>query len=187
MYKNCQTEQSAARQRELEQGLLELMLTRRYEDITVSDLCEKMQIPRKAFYRYFSGKDGALQALMDHTLIAFYGNPHGKKYQKTGTAVGDLEYFFYFWQENSRLIDALQRNAMSGMLFERAVSLAQREQLMPRQLLHWQQDLQSAALSFAICGLMAMVIQWHQDGYRISAQEIASLATSMLSRPLLPK
>lgn len=33
MYKRCITEQSARRQRELEQGLLEVMATRRYEDI----------------------------------------------------------------------------------------------------------------------------------------------------------
>ena len=35
MYKRCITEQSARRQRELEQGLLEVMATRRYEDITI--------------------------------------------------------------------------------------------------------------------------------------------------------
>ena len=60
MYKICQTEQSARRQRELEQGLLQLMLRKNYEDISVSDLCEHMALPRKSFYRYFSSKDGAL-------------------------------------------------------------------------------------------------------------------------------
>ena len=60
MYKICQTEQSTRRQRELEQGLLRLMLHKNYEDISVSDLCDHMQIPRKSFYRYFSSKDGAL-------------------------------------------------------------------------------------------------------------------------------
>ena len=53
MYKICQTEQSNRRQRELEQGLLQLMLRRNYEDISVSDLCDHLQIPRKSFYRYF--------------------------------------------------------------------------------------------------------------------------------------
>ena len=71
MYKLCVSEQSAQRQRELEAGLLELMQTRSYEDITVSDLCDHLEIPRKAFYRYFSGKDGALHALLDHTLLEY--------------------------------------------------------------------------------------------------------------------
>ena len=51
MYKLCKTEQSAGRQRELEQGLLHLMLKNRYEDISVSDLCNFMKIPRNSFYR----------------------------------------------------------------------------------------------------------------------------------------
>ena len=65
MYKLCKSEQSAARQRWLEQGLLQEMLLRRYEDISISDLCARLQIPRKSFYRYFTNKDGALFALID--------------------------------------------------------------------------------------------------------------------------
>ena len=77
MYKLCKTEQSAQRQRELEQGLLAIMNSTRYEDITVSDMCQKLNIPRKSFYRYFSSKDGALHALIDHTLMEFeFAAPH---------------------------------------------------------------------------------------------------------------
>ena len=69
MYKLCKTEQSAQRQRQLEEGLLTAMRTKRYEESSISDLCDQMGIPRKSFYRYFSGKDGALHALIDHTLM----------------------------------------------------------------------------------------------------------------------
>ena len=63
MYKLCKTEQSAQRQRQLEEGLLTAMRTKRYEEISISDLCDQMGIPRKSFYRYFFGTDGALHAL----------------------------------------------------------------------------------------------------------------------------
>ena len=72
MYKFCKTEQSVQRQRELEQGLLTMMEHQRFEEISVSDLCDRLNIPRKSFYRYFSSKDGALFALLDHTLMEFY-------------------------------------------------------------------------------------------------------------------
>ena len=39
MYKLCKSEQSALRQREMEQQLLKMMETTRFEDITISDLC----------------------------------------------------------------------------------------------------------------------------------------------------
>ena len=77
MYKLCKTEQSALRQRLFEDALLAEMTQRRYEDITVSDLCRRMNVPRKAFYRYFDGKDGALFAMLDHRLME-YGSGDGK-------------------------------------------------------------------------------------------------------------
>ena len=71
MYKMCKTEQSARRQRELELGLLEAMKTQRYEDISISELCGTLGIPRKTFYRYFDSKDGALYGMIDHTLLDY--------------------------------------------------------------------------------------------------------------------
>lgn len=38
---------------------------------TIMELCSWLDIPRKAFYRYFSSKEGALYALIDHTLMDF--------------------------------------------------------------------------------------------------------------------
>ena len=90
MYKICQTEQSIRRQRELEAGLLKMLQKRRYEDISVSDLCGELQIPRKSFYRYFSNKDGALMALLDHTLMEFEQS-QGQTLEAGASSIGDLE------------------------------------------------------------------------------------------------
>lgn len=183
MYKLCKTEQSASRQRQLELGLLEYMQTVRYEDISISDLCQHLQVPRKSFYRYFSSKDGALFALLDHTMLEFYEK--GYPELSGGTALGDLSHFFTFWYTHRSLLDALERSQLSGILVERATVLAQRERLMPRQMLNWSQDIQDVAMSFAICGLMSMVIQWHHQQYRISPEEMTKLAVSMLTKPLI--
>lgn len=183
MYKLCKTEQSANRQRLLEKGLLQAMLTQQYEDISISDLCDRMQVPRKSFYRYFTSKDGALFALLDHTMLEFY--EAGFRKQAGGTALGDLESFFQFWYEHKELLDALERSQLSGILVERATALAHRERLMPRRIQSWAADLQGLALSFAVCGLLSMVIQWHRQGYRISPAEMTRIATTMLTQPLL--
>lgn len=184
MYKICQTEQSTRRQRELENGLLQLMQKHRYEDISVSDLCQYLQIPRKAFYRYFSGKDGALIALLDHTIADFFEIPLTGTAQR-GTALGDLDRFFAFWREHKILLDALQHSALRGLLVERANAFALREGHLPRQFKHWTPQIQELATSFAICGLLSMVLQWHQQNFSISAEEMTKLATGMLTKPLL--
>ena len=185
MYKVCITEQSAKRQRELELGLLDAMQSRQYEDITVSDLCDMLNIPRKSFYRYFSSKDGALFALLDHTLMEFYatGSIEGLR---GGTPIGDLERFFLFWKTNSRLLEAIQRSNLNGMLVERAVSLAKQEELMPGYVRDWEDTMKDVAMSFVVCGLMSMVLQWHKEGYQIPLEQMAKSAVLMLSRPLIP-
>ena len=183
MYKICKTEQSAARQRQMEQGLLQAMRTQRYEEISISELCDKMGTPRKSFYRYFSSKDGALFALLDHTLMEFIQSGTGPA--RRGNAIGDLERFFVFWHERRDLLDALERSRLSGMLVERATAHAMQERMMPGYLQQKSEVVQTMALTFAVCGLLSMVIQWHHGGYRESPETMAQVATMMLTKPLL--
>lgn len=186
MYKLCKTEQSAARQRQLEQGLLQAMRTQQYEEISISDLCDRLGIPRKSFYRYFSSKDGALAALLDHTLMEFEQSAMWGGKTQSSSAIGDLERYFVYWHERRDLLDALERSRLSGMLVERSTSHALHERLMPRYLKGMPAEVQSLALTFAVCGLLAMVIQWHHSGYKESPAMMAKVATMMLTRPLVP-
>lgn len=182
MYKNCQTEQSSSRQRQLENGLLELMLRKQYEDISVSDLCAYMQIPRKSFYRYFSGKDGALYALIDHTLsdILRVTSP---AYSHLGAAMPELNQFFLFWYEHRGLLDALSRSSLSGILVERANRFALREG--PLKIQSVPVHAQGIALSFAVCGLFSMMMNWHAQGFRLTPDEMTEIAMGLVTTPLL--
>ena len=184
MYKICQTERSIKRQRELEKGLLQLMQIRRYEEITVSELCAHLQIPRKTFYRYFSDKDGAFYALIDHALADFFENPVPEK-KTRGTAIGDLDLFFSFWYENRTILDALQRSGLSGILVERANSFALREGYLPKQFKAVPAQVQSLAMAFSVCGLLSMVLRWHHEGFVLTPEEMTKLAVNLLTKPLI--
>lgn len=186
MYKICRTEQSFKRQRAIEQGLLDLMLKRRYEDISISDLCAHLEIPRKTFYRYFSSKDGALYALLDHTMMDFQLAEQGAS-EKVQGGLGSLDRFFSFWYAHRSILDALSRSSLNGILVERATAFALQEKMMPRYMLSWEPGFQRLAMSFAICGLMSMVIQWHQQNFLLSPAEMTRIAVTMLTRPLLSK
>ena len=186
MYKMCKTEQSAARQRKLERGLLSAMSIHQYDEISVSDLCDQMGIPRKSFYRYFSGKDGALHALIDHTLLDFE--------QFSGILVGrnptniqqELRRFFEFWLQHRQFLDALERSSLSGVLVQRAISQAQNEYALPREQTRGDsRRLQSHTITFCICGIMSMVTRWHRSGYAESPAELAQIAATLLTRPLI--
>lgn len=185
MYKMCKTEQSARRQRELEEGLLQAMGNCHYEQISVSDLCDQCGIPRKAFYRYFSGKDGALYALIDHTLLQYEGFRFTEQNMEARSYQTDLERFFRFWLQQKPLLDALKRSNISGVLVTRAVEHAMSDVGMPVRFLP-QQDRAARrhAIMFGVCGLMSMVLDWHESGYDLSPREMSGIAAKLLTQPL---
>ena len=187
MYKLCKTEQSAARQREVEMGLLELMMIQRYEDISVSDLCARVGIPRKSFYRYFSSKDGAFHALLDHTMMEYEGFSGPYAIGEKRTLERDLERFFMFWLMKKPLLDVLAKSNLTGVLIERAISNSISENTLARRFLPLdQKPVQEQIITFCICGLMSMVMQWHNGGYAHSARFMAQTAVRLVTMPMFP-
>ena len=184
MYKMCKTEQSSARQRELEEGLLSLMLSRHYDEISVSDLCKQMGIPRKSFYRYFSGKEGALYALIDHTLLEYESFRIPDRNGNFHHYPIDLEVFFQFWLLQKPLLDALQRSGISGVLVTRSIDHALSDMGVPMRHLQKDQLLRHHATRFGVCGLMSMVLDWHHSGYELPAKQMAQIAMQLMTKPL---
>jgi len=185
MYKLCKTEQSAQRQRELEQGLLAAMGTHQYEEISVSDLCDQMGIPRKSFYRYFSSKDGALHALIDHTLLEYESFEPEKALGSRRSYQKDLERFFLFWREKHALLDALDRSGISGILVMRSVDHALSDIGIPNRFLQQnEKQVRQHATMFGVCGLMSMVLNWHKTGYEFTAAQMAAIAVELVTKPL---
>ena len=176
MYKICHTEESASRQRAIEQGLLEMLQTQPYEKITLTDLCRKLQVPRKSFYRYFPTKDDCLQALIDHTLsdcndIALKG----------WTAGGKLDYgvqlrFFTFWQFHSRLLDVIRDNDLRNLLLERTNAMVDRMKENSEPLEFAQDQVEY----FIAQGLMTTVLRWHHYGFRSTPEQMAAVFGNLL-------
>lgn len=184
MYKLCQSEKSYQRQRELERGLLKLMLKRDYADITVSEFCDFMDIPRKSFYRYFASKDGALYALIDHTIADFFETPLPAT-KSRGSALSDLDVYFIFWHRQKELLDALKRSSLTGILVERANNFALTGRHFPDQFTALSADTRTLAISFCVSGLMAMILYWHSQDFRLSPEEMTKCSLDILTHPLL--
>ena len=187
VYKLCKTEESAIRQRQMEQGLLDMMQTVRYEDITVSDLCQRMNIPRKSFYRYFSGKDGALHGLIDHTMMEYEAFSNAQQKGKKRNLQLELETFFQFWVVHRPLLDALERSGLSGAMIERAVSYSVSDGVFPARFLpNDGMEVRRHVVMFAVCGMLSMMVMWHHRDYRESVSEMASITKRLLNQPLFP-
>ena len=187
MYKLCKTEHSASRQREMEKGLLQLMSIKCYEDITVSDLCDHLQIPRKSFYRYFSSKDGALYALLDHTMMEYEGFNAVYAAGDHRTLQKELTQFFLFWVHQKDLLDALSKNNMSGNLVERTLRHISNSEIIPPRFMPDEDNYARMQVTrFCISGMMSIVLTWHKDGFPHSAEQMAQITARLVSEPLFP-
>lgn len=184
MYKQCRTEQSARRQRQLEQGLLETMLKRHYDDISVSDLCDEIGIPRKSFYRYFASKEGALYALIDHALMDFDSFSTAEDITGRQEARKYMTRVFNYWMQCKPLLDALERSGLSGVLIQRAINYSRELENLPGFLTVTDRQLRNYGSMYAVCGLMTMLVQWHHDGFEPGVEQMAGLVIRLMSEPL---
>ena len=184
MYNLCKTEKTAKRQRAIEQKLLELMMTKTYDSITVTELCEELDMPRKAFYRYFDGKESTLKGLIEHSLSEFTGSDRGDSPRLLHK---ELEQFFVFWYEKRDLLTVLEKNGLTGMILDASVSFPINNMVsLGRLLPDDEEDSRRPIFRFAIGGLISIMLDWYHDSFRASVPDMARLAVRILTKPPFP-
>jgi len=171
---------------EIEEGLLDMMQQQRYEEISVSDLCIKMNLPRKSFYRYFGSKEDALFGLLDHRLMGYETKYAGDQTASKRGITLHLTWFFEFWKTQKDLLDALERSGISGILVQRAIHNSRRAEIFDNAPENYSREDMEMTTGFVVCGLMSIVLQWHHDGYRQTPREMAETTYKMLSLPMVP-
>ena len=184
MYKLCKTEQSAARQRAIEDALLKKMELVPFEAITITELCEKINIPRKAFYRYFDSKEDALYGAIFHTMCDY--KPRRDSVSSDGSfLIDELENFFAFWIEKKSVLDVLKKNNMFSILFEATVTFPINDFITTEKFLPGDShNMRIRVFKFALSGLISLMIEWYGDGFTPAPREMAILSKRLLSNPL---
>jgi AcrR family transcriptional regulator len=184
MYKLCKTEQSTKRQREIEDGLLSLLEKKHYDSITITELCEKCNMPRKAFYRYFDSKDGALYALIEHTYLTYSGfTPEGSK--KKRTLREEMNEFFSFWYAQKHFLDAFHKSNLLPKIIEVSLNFPINEFLVVSKFLPNDSDwARTQIFKFTMGGLLLLMLDWYKDGFKTDVSAMADIAARILETQL---
>lgn len=181
MYKHCTTEESAQRQRQLEQCLLELMADTPYSGITIGQICQQAGVSRKSFYRYFDSKDGCLHALLDHVIIGgytYYMTDSDTIYEDLSLCVR----FFEYWQQQTQLLDVLERNNQSLLLAQRMVRyLLEGEPEYAHFMGIPPSDVMEHVV-YTVSGTMGMVLAWHHAHYPKTAAQMGNILYRLMQR-----
>ena len=187
MYKLCKTEESARRQRSVENALLELMSKKSYYEISITELCEKLAMPRKTFYRYFDSKEDALYALIEHTMSEYQSFPASPGQDGVRTLASEIENYYKFWICHKPLLDVLSKNNMLEKILEVSVSFPVKDMVSLQKFLpddsEWARE---KIFKFAVCGLCFQMIDWYKSGFKTSISDMARISCRTLSKPLFP-
>ena len=187
MYKLCKTEQSARRQREIENAFLDLIESVGYEDATVTELCDRMGMPRKAFYRYFDNKEDTLRALIEHTLSEYDGFKKTGRELENRTLKGELNEYFEFWRSKKRLLDAIEKNALMGILVDSAVNYPIENIIDVKKFFsHKEAFSEQMMMHFTFSGLIYVMIEWYRRGFDLTIAEMSAGVAHILTSPLFP-
>ncbi len=185
MYKQCNSEVTAKRQRHLEYCLLELMQTNTYEHIAVGDICQRAGVPRGMFYRYFDSKKDALDALIDHTLLEYMTTIDLEEDSQSEDPLGMRKLLLY-WQSQKPLLDALKRNHMEALLFERSIRyITVVEPILSRHLILAGNPADLEVVAFCINGVISSIFVWYESGFAKPAEEMAQILRKLLTGPIV--
>ena len=181
MYKHCNTEESAQRQRQLEQCLLELMADTPYVSITIGQICQKVGISRKSFYRYFDSKEGCLHALLDHVIMdgsSYYIANSNDNYTDLSFCVRVFEY----WQQQTPLLDALEKNGQSMQLPQRMVRHILTEEPDYARYMGIAPNDVVEHVVYMVSGVIGMVLAWHHEYYQKTASQMGAILYQLIQR-----
>ncbi len=185
MYKECKTEQSATHQRDLAFGLLNLMDEIPYEKITVSNFCAYMKIPRKAFYRYFTSKEDALETLVSLVLLDIGTYQIPAEVTAEDAILEESLRFFFYWSDNRRILEILLKNSQMEIFFFQTVSLCLTEMNIFHRLLgHLDSLSQESIVSYYIGGILSMLMFWTKNHFPESADVMAQRLVRLVGSPL---
>lgn len=185
MYKECKSKQSSARQKALEQHLLQKLLEVRYDDLSINDLCEELSINRKTFYRYFSGKQGALHAVIDHTLSEL-DDRILETYRLAQNDPNAYQIaFFRFWVEHKTFLRAIDHSDLWTVFVERAIDYLAEDSWPREHNTPAEYDLRFRFLSeFLIAGAARILDQWCLSDFQQTPEQLAAVAAKDLTQIL---
>jgi AcrR family transcriptional regulator len=158
----------------LHTALIELILERGYDQITVQDILDRADVGRSTFYHHYQGKDQLLLSGMDELETALTTRPAGTPVSSSTSLMAPLWPLFEHAATNHRLYRSL--------LGSRATTLALRagRKLVTEVLTrHLRAELAiedgdqiDMAVAFLINGLLGLITWWLDTQPRLTAEQV---------------
>ena len=182
----CHTVYAIQKKEQIENSLMNLMVTQQYQDIRVTDICREAGIPRRTFYHYFDSKaavlDAVIETMMQQCFLGVTFDYHlGQEHMKNR-----FVQIFKFWEgENRRKLDALIHSNLESTLMAWSYKWIRQEQINAfRNSMSLDPKTVEIVLKIGTTDFFALLFHWSQGGYQETPEEMATYAVWVLPQAL---
>lgn len=185
MARQCKTDGSLHRRLLLEDSLLQLLRTRRYADVSVKDVCDQANIPRRTFYHYFESKDNLLDSVIENTMLpAFLAARFEFESGYNALRQSFVRFFRHFDEANRERLSLLLANGHESRLIAFSTQWALSEMLPMPQSEAMTPEIVSLAPLIGTASFFTLLFHWCRNGFRDTPEEMAGYVVWFLTQPL---
>ena len=168
----------------LKQGLLELMKSRRFSEISVRDITDLMDMNRGTFYLHYTGTADLLKSIEDdmEAEIQSVVDTHIVEAEQKNTLRPVFEPILDFIVEHRETCESLFHNNEASSFFERLEAMCRKN---GREIVRLRYPSVAEArmpylLSSVTYGLMGVLKTWFEQGMDLPKVEILQMAERLL-------
>ena len=171
------TNPSALRSREwLCNALLDMLKSRRFDEITIKDICSKADLSRQTFYQIFDSKEEVIEYHFKELFSAFRAGCA----DFDGITLKDLtRAFFSFFEEYADFIRVLTQNNMSYVLEQ------QFEHYLPEidlfRCINETEEFPDYTVSYIAGALCQILMHWYEKNMDLSVEQIAAITEQIIT------
>jgi len=165
----------------IRQTLIFLMSKKKYDDITVKDICEKANLSRMTFYRNYSSKDDIFKEYTDERFQDFYFIISKDDVLNLDTFSIQLFEYLKKYQTQIEILRTANKEFMLLNQFRNYSSYLLAKFKLESKYNRVNKDL----VLFLAGGLYSLLLSWLENKMKQSPQEMADLFVSLIKKPLL--
>ncbi len=158
----------------LRESLIDLLSEKSIHKISVREVCDRAQINRTTFYKYYGSPYELLADIENTVLDQIETYLSGKENQGTDD-IRQLTQIIAFMEENLTLCRLLLNNTVDSRFAQRLLKLPKIQRLLGDQLGGYQRDEIDYVYQFVVNGGFFMMKAWINQDTREAPEKIAAL------------
>lgn len=163
-------------------ALLELMMDKPYQKISITEIAEEADVVRRTFYRNFESKEDVIKTYIESIFRGFINTVKENESINTQDVAKD---FFEYMNRHKVFLNLLQEHDMFDLILK-----VFEERIFENTKTDWAEEkketdvLVKYSRSFLIAGLWYMLEHWLKAGTLETPSELASIFDNMLQKDL---